>query len=650
MQKEANSAESRKLVVLFSALLFELSILTVSEKCTGIGSGDSSSYLLQEVDPAPPPLQSCVANMTEACLNANSAMPTPLQIALWNGNLEQIQECLKEDGPEALETRDARGNRALHLALKFSHRDAAAIVKALLDAGARVRSRDSEGWKAIHHAVVTENEEILRVLARREKEQAPALLQQKIDSICPRLADVPDFYSEMLVDVSTWIPGVSRWLPSDTVKIWKAGQDVRFDVTLVGFENGKWDRGDLSFLLLGSQGKFICLDNQAKTCTNLLGLDTKLSETELDQMVHFLMTTSIVTTDLDASNVTFERKCAWFSSEPMLEDIGCWKDTRVVDMIGVEASLRFRKPYNPSHPPPTIAIKHPAACDAVSLLTEAGSTVDQYTDVVVNPNSKHVVSVEVAKGEELTWKFTTRKRDIDFGVRFREQESGEKWEQVVPLHRTRAHVNEVIGSFTASSAGTAVLTWDNSHSVIRSKRLRFAMNQAREKDQGLAESRGWDARSRAKEEEISFTDWFGVAIESLPDSLRALRPHRCVLAYAQPSCRKITKSFPATVYMSDQFPLSVSEFLPVIEVLSRTTSAFESVQTFFSAAHTDGLFPVQFCFPLVPSVSATFRFDRIELQAPDARKFVVPSSYSMRGEDLLSPRTHQVVLQRLTAT
>ena len=39
---------------------------------------------------------------------------------------------MKEDGPEALETRDARGNRALHLALKFAHRDATAIVKALL--------------------------------------------------------------------------------------------------------------------------------------------------------------------------------------------------------------------------------------------------------------------------------------------------------------------------------------------------------------------------------------------------------------------------------------------------------------------------------------------------------------------------------------
>ncbi|CAH0479259.1 unnamed protein product [Peronospora belbahrii] len=587
--------------------------------------------------------------MMEKVVDTASSMPTSLQIALWNGNLEQIQKCLKEGGQESLETRDARGNRALHLALKLAHRNATAIVKTLLDAGARVRSRDVEGWKAVHHAVVKENEEILRLLVRREKEQAPALLQKKIDAIFPRLAEVPDFYCEMLVDVSTWIPGVSRWLPSDTVKIWKAAQNIRFDITLLGFEYGKWDRGDLSFLLLGSEGKFLCLDNKSKTCTNLLKLDTELTETDVGQTVHFLMTTSIVTTDFDASKVAFKKKNSWFSSAPMLQDIGCWRDTRVVDMTGVEASLRYRKPHNPAHPLPKTVDKQTTVCDAVSLLTEAESIANQYTEVIVDPKSCHIVSIELAKDEELTWKFMTEKRDIDFGVRFVEEKNGEKWDDVLPLHRTKAHISEQTGSFHASSPGTVVCTWDNTYSVVRSKRLRFAIIPSRAKDNGSTESDEWHATTRAKEEEVSFNDWFGVSIESLPASLRDLRPRRCVMVHTQPSCHKITKSFPALVYMSDQFPLSVSEFLPVIEVLSKTTSVFKSVQEFFSAALTDG-FPVQFCFPLVPSVSATFRFDCMELQTPDLHKFTVPSSYTMRGEDAFSPRTHQVVLQRMTVT
>ena len=100
-------------------------------------------------------------------------------------------------------------------------------------------------------------------------------------------------------------------------------------------------------------------------------------------------------------------------------------------------------------------------------MAEAESRIDHYTEVVVDPNSKHVVSVELAKDDELTWKFTTEKRDIDFGVRFRGTEDGERWEQVVPLHRVRAQANEETGSFQAPRVGTVVLTWDNSHSIIR---------------------------------------------------------------------------------------------------------------------------------------------------------------------------------------
>jgi hypothetical protein len=76
---------------------------------------------------------------------------------------------------------------------------------------------------------------------------------------------------------------------------------------------------------------------------------------------------------------------------------------------------------------------------------------------------------------------------------------------------------------------------------------------------------------------MAFKDWFGVAIESLPAPLRALKPRRCIMVRRQPSSRKITKSFPATVYMSDQFPLSVSLLSPRAEhrsLMANRVSAF----------------------------------------------------------------------------
>ncbi|KUF89305.1 hypothetical protein AM588_10002172 [Phytophthora nicotianae] len=185
----------------------------------------------------------------------------------------QIRECLQTGGQTALETRDVRGNRALHLALKFAHRNSIAIVKSLLDAGARVRSRDTEGWKAIHHAVVSENEEIMRLLIRRE--------------------------------------------------------------------------------------------------------------------------------------------------------------------------------------------------------------------VLVDPKSNHIVSLELAKDEEVTWKFSTEKRDINFGVRFLKENNGDEWNEIVPLQRTQAHLKEQTGSFKATSTGTLVVTWDNSYSVIRCDQLTLGW----EKDKGVDDTR-----------------------------------------------------------------------------------------------------------------------------------------------------------------
>ncbi|OWZ16626.1 LOW QUALITY PROTEIN: hypothetical protein PHMEG_0009562 [Phytophthora megakarya] len=262
---------------------------------------------------------------------------------------------------EALETRDVRGNRALHLALKFAHRNTSAIVMTLLfvisnatcnsdwvisDAGARVRSRDTEGWKAIYHAVASENEEVLRLLIRRVKAQAPALQQKKIDDICPRLADVPDYLES------------------------SSGYSLRCHVGWFC----KWHR------------KFLCLDHKENTCTELLQFDNVLTESDLDEMVQFfLMTTSTITTDFNASIVTFEKKCGWFPSTPMLQDISSWKATRVVDMTGVEASPRYRKPKKPEHCLPNLLTKE------LSLLTEATAVADNYTQVVIAPKSNHIV-------------------------------------------------------------------------------------------------------------------------------------------------------------------------------------------------------------------------------------------------------------------
>ncbi|GLD98462.1 hypothetical protein PINS_up007159 [Pythium insidiosum] len=114
--------------------------------------------------------------------------------------------------------------------------------------------------------------------------------------------------------------------------------------------------------------------------------------------------------------------------------------------------------------------------------------------------------------------------------------------------------------------------------MFRHKRVRFHVMTEAQEDSSISAG---DCGLRSAEELVAFENWFGVCIDDLPTQLRRLRPKHHTMVHKQPPSRSLSKSLPATVCTTDEFPLTVEEFLPVIEVLSKTTSAFENAHEFF---------------------------------------------------------------------
>lgn len=88
------------------------------------------------------------------------------------------------------------------------------------------------------------------------------------------------------------VPLVSKICPSDTYKVWKSGQNLRVDTTLLGFDHMTWQRGNRSFVFRG-QGQ------AGRRCGNVGRLGTPLCLPPTPRAVLWLADTSAVVMEID---------------------------------------------------------------------------------------------------------------------------------------------------------------------------------------------------------------------------------------------------------------------------------------------------------------------------------------------------------------
>ena len=159
------------------------------------------------------------------------------------------------------------------------------------------------------------------------------------------LKNLGDFSLELKWDFSSWVPLVSRILPSDICKISKRGSSVRLDTTLVDFTEMRWERGDITFLYRGEEkgDKSLCvLDNKARV---FQWVRHQESEMEFEDEVDLLMSGDIISAQVSTKPISFNKaKAGWIFREDREEMVGNYRAT-FYNVNGINLETRKRREH-----------------------------------------------------------------------------------------------------------------------------------------------------------------------------------------------------------------------------------------------------------------------------------------------------------------
>ncbi|VDN97673.1 unnamed protein product [Rodentolepis nana] len=129
----------------------------------------------------------------------------------------------------------------------------------LLKCNAGLDCRNISGWRPIDELIATGNEMLVREGFKHFKDQLSSNGQGAL--ISQKLMEIPDCILDFEWEFRTWIPFVARHLPSDNCRLFKKGNLLRLDTSLLDFKNRDWVRGQLSIVVDAGKpfGSRICL-------------------------------------------------------------------------------------------------------------------------------------------------------------------------------------------------------------------------------------------------------------------------------------------------------------------------------------------------------------------------------------------------------
>uniref|UniRef100_A0A8C9S0Y1 Ankyrin repeat domain 13C n=1 Tax=Scleropages formosus TaxID=113540 RepID=A0A8C9S0Y1_SCLFO len=250
-------------------------------------------------------------------LSGTDTAQFPLHQCVFSGDVRRLSSLIRIQN---LALKDVHGEWTvcLHFLLQCAE-----CAHLLLAHNAPVKVKNAQGWSPLAEAISYGDRQMITALLRKLKQQSRESVEDKRPRLLKALKELGDFYLELHWDFQSWVPLLSRILPSDTCKIYKQGINIRLDTTLIDFTDMKCQRGDLSFIFNGNAPpceSFVVLDNEQKVYQ---WIHHEESEMETEEEVDILMSSDIYSATLSTKSITFARsQTGWLFREDKTERVG----------------------------------------------------------------------------------------------------------------------------------------------------------------------------------------------------------------------------------------------------------------------------------------------------------------------------------------
>ncbi|KJE96937.1 ankyrin repeat domain-containing protein [Capsaspora owczarzaki ATCC 30864] len=541
-----------------------------------------------------------------------------------------------------LNAKDPHGRTALLLAITL---DRAECVKLLLNANADATGKSPLGFAYVKEAISTADRALLRDVCVARKHQMAHKLRARVPQLLRLLETTGDFYVEMNWEFTSWVPLLSRMCPSDTYRIWKRGACVRLDTSLVGFEDMKWIRGNLSFIFraTGEAGsmtgilfqinhdeqRVIYDEVQAGEC-DIAGAPSVDEDDFDDDVLDALLSAPITSTDMGDDKIAFSRMKSglWGFQSEKTDMIGDY-EAKAYALSGVEVRTRHRTEHLPVEL--RDKAKQQGTFSSLMKLTSAqkeedleqlgrDSELGERSLTPVGPVPKPAISEELYFSGKVTSStthdFTSEVVDHHHAAAEHgdDHDDGDDSELINVEPESKSGASSLLSIAGWRSGAKKLL-----HNVSSAASTAYASVSAAAHNTSASSGSPADYQSLGRESAASAPSGSGAAAS-------------CHIGRPLVMSEQVQK-FKGTVWMSEAFPLSLQrQVLPIIDLMSPNNAHFAKLRDFIDISLPSG-FPVKIELPLFRVISARVTFANCSDGPVLPELFEVPAGYDQQLAD-----------------